>query len=74
MIRKIQGIAFDVASPSFYRAVLPNYAMSTINISYIEPGWCLFLEHNGQVSTRCFPSRDDAVAMVAQAFKNEGVL
>lgn len=76
MILNLQGISFDTPSPSFFRAVLPYDSAGTIDISYLgaRNQWCLFLQHNGEVSTRCFASRDEAVKMVAAAFQKEGII
>ena len=76
MILHSHGLAWDVPSPSFYRLVLPRPDIAAVDITYLgtRGEWMLFLERNGNVTTRCFPNRDDAIGMVAEAFTREGVL
>lgn len=74
MILSHFNLTWDVASPSHWRLVLPRPHHDTIDISFLGGEWCLFHDHQGDVKTCLFPSRDSAVAMVAQAFRNEGVL
>ena len=81
MILHSHGLAWDVPSPSFYRLMLPRPDIAAVDITYLgtpaglsseascEGGWLLFLERNGNVTTRCFPNRDHALGMVAEAFK-----
>lgn len=73
MILSLAGLSWDVPSPSHYRLVLPDRT-DTIDVSYLGDRWLLCLERHGYVSTRCFANRDQAIGMVAQAFRNEGVI
>ena len=77
MTRTLQGLLFEITSPSCFRLAKPYTGDDTIDITYLgAPGeWCLFHErHDGDVNLRMFPSRDEAVSMIAQAFKNVGAL
>lgn len=71
MILHSHGLDWDVPSPSFYRLVLPRPDIAAIDISYLgtRGEWMLFLERNGNISTRCYASRDEAIEMVVQAFE-----
>ncbi len=74
---KHAGLEWDVASPSFWRLAQRYTDRDTIDISYLgTPGnWTLFHAHeNGEVSHRIFETRDAAIDIVAQAFKNVGLL
>lgn len=78
MIRRIlNGLTFDIPSPSHLELVLPQPHLDRICIAYQggESDWWLFHQDaTGNVGTRRFDTRDDAVAMVAQAFSNAGAL
>ena len=67
MIVTCQGLLWECPSPSHYRLVLPK-PDSSLDISFLGDEWCLFLEHDGHVNTRLFPTRDDAIGVVAQVF------
>ncbi len=71
----LQGLEFEVFSPSFYR-LAPSYTgHDTVDISYVGGEWMLFHESpRGDVGIRCFATRDEAIGMIAQAFKNVGLL
>ena len=73
MILSLAGLQWDTPSPSHYRLVLPDRS-DTIDVSFLGDKWCLFLHRDGHVSSKCFDNRDQAIGMVAQAFRNEGVL
>lgn len=75
MILQHQGLQWDVPSPSFWH-LAPRYTgEATIDVSYLGGRWILFhADGSGNVSTRCFESRDEALGMVVQAFKNVGAL
>lgn len=85
MIRRIlNGLTFDIPSPSHLELVLPQPHLDRICIAYQggtptterpQGDWWLFhQDKTGNVGTRRFDTRDDAVAMVAQAFQNAGAL
>lgn len=76
MIRRtLQGLSFDIPSPSHFELVLPQPKLDRVCIAYLGDQWRLFHQDpTGNVGTRRFASRDDAVAMVAQAFRNVGAL
>lgn len=73
MILQHHNLTWDVASPSHWRLVLPFENGDTIDVSFLGDQWCLFVGNAGDVQTRMFPSRDHAVAMVAKAFRKEGM-
>lgn len=75
MILSHQGLQWDVPSPSFWR-LAPRYTGDdVIDVSYLGGRWVLFhADPKGNVSTRCFKNRDEALGMVVQAFKNVGAL
>lgn len=78
MIRRtLQGITFDIPSPSHLELVLPDPHADRICIAYqggAQDWWLFHQDPTGNVGTRRFDTRDDAVAMVAQAFQNAGAL
>lgn len=78
MIRRIlQSLTFDIPSPSHLELVLPQPRLDRVCIAY-QGGtcdwWLFHQDADGNVGTRQFDTRDDAVAMVAQAFQNVGAL
>lgn len=68
----IAGLTWDIASPSFYRLVPPPYVdqTTTVDVSFLDDKWFLFLEQGGRVKSQPFHTRDSALAMVARAFHN----
>lgn len=83
MIRRtLQGLSFDIPSPSHLELVLPQPHLDRICIAFLggtglasEGGadwWLFHQDATGNVGTKRFDTRDDAVAMVAQAFQNAG--
>lgn len=72
MILHLHSLAWDVASPSHYK--LAYNGDSQLDVSYLGDQWCLFLEHAGTVSTRLFPTRDEAMDLVAKACRGEAVV
>ena len=73
MIRQIQSLAWEVPSPSHFILHLPDRADS-VEVFFAGDCWLLFLDHGGDISTRAFPNRDDAMGLVAQAFHKEGMI
>lgn len=75
--RNLQGLTFDIPSPSHYELVLPQPKLDRIcivNQGGINDWWLFHQDAAGNVAAQRFDSRDDAVAMVAQAFQNAGAL
>ena len=72
MIRQIQSLAWEVPSPSHFILHLPDRADS-VEVFFAGDCWLLFLDHGGDISTRHFASRDEAMELVAQAFEKEGI-
>lgn len=75
----IQGVPFECESPSFFRLAPELSDGDTIEVNFLGAAgrhdWVLFhARADGNVFTRCFPSRDAAIEMIAQAFKNVGAL
>ena len=70
MIRVIDGLPFEITSPSYYRiaphAVRPG---ASIDISYVDGGeWLLMVERDGEIATEVHRSRDAAIMVVALAY------
>ena len=74
MTRCIAGLLWDVPSPSFYRLAPEHTRDSVIDVSFVGDRWIMCMERAGEVSTARFKSRDAALAMVEQAFRNEDVI
>jgi len=74
MTRCIAGLRWDVPSPSFYRLAPEHTRDAIVDVSFVGDRWIIFLEDAGEVSTAYFKTRDAALAMVEQAFRNEGVI
>ena len=74
MVIVINGLPFETESPSYYRLARTWTGSDTIDISYIDNGeWMLFHEReSGAVNYSVYHSRDEAMAPVIQAFRNEG--
>lgn len=68
-IRIIQGVAFEIISPSFYQlADAPR-----CDLSYLGDGWWLQCpDESDQPRYQQFSSRDAAVAAIAQAYAEMG--
>lgn len=74
MILSHRNLLWDVPSPSFWRLHLEGEG-DTVDINYLgtRGEWTMIhADTQGNVSTRCFPSRDDAIDLVVQAFQNVG--
>ena len=74
MTRTIAGLRWDVPSPSFYRLAPEHTRDAIVDVSFVGDMWIMCMERAGEVSTARFKSRDAALAMVEQAFRNEGVI
>ena len=74
MTRNIAGLLWDVPSPSFYRLAPEHTRDAIVDVSFVGDRWIMFFCQYGQTRTRSFPNRDAALAMVEQAFRNEGVI
>ena len=69
ILRTLQGVPFEIVSPSFYRLAKTLTGADTIDISFLGDEWCLFHERaSGGIGTRMFPDRDSAVKLIADAF------
>lgn len=68
MIRIVQGLVFEVPSPSFWKL-----SGEPVDIDYLGDRWYLFCnDERGQKCAMPVPSRDAGIAMVAKAFRNTG--
>ena len=69
------NLTWDVPSPSYWR-LDPRYSgPDVLDISFEDPGWRLYLARaDGSVATGWFPTRDDAICLVYQACRNEGIV
>ena len=70
IIKTLWGLPFEVASPSYYR-LLPALTgeRTLIDVAYLDAGeWALFFARDGQVEHRLYPSRDDAISVLAEAY------
>ena len=74
MTRNIAGLTWDVPSPSFYRLASAHIRGAIVDVSFVGDRWIMFFCRNGQVRTRSFETRDEAIGMVMLAFRNEGVV
>ena len=74
MILSLNSLVWDTTSPSHYKLVLPRDTGDSLDIAFVGDCWLMFQEYNGTVHSREFDSRDEAMAMVQQAFKNVGVI
>lgn len=78
--RTVNGVPFCIDSPSFWQVDPAVTRGHTIDVSFLGADplpadaapaecWCLFFgKPDGSVFTRLFPRREDAIAMLAQAF------
>lgn len=67
------GLTWSVDSPSHWR-LDPRYSgRHSLEIAYHGDGWWLYLAlENGEVSTKRFDTRDEAIGMVKLACENVG--
>ena len=72
----LAGLQWEVPSPSHFRLAPWQYSRPVIiDVSFLGDQWCLFFKtETGEVLTRAFPTRDQAIAMIVDAFKEEGCL
>lgn len=78
MRRVIQGVTFDIASPSCYVVAADAYDSHhrSADVCYVGGDcWILtVIDCNGQPVQRTFASRDQAISVIAIAFKNVGLI
>lgn len=73
MITTIQGLPFDTITPSHFCLVLPDRA-EALEVFYAGDTWLLFMQDaQGGVKVAPYPSRDAAIALIAEAFRMEGL-
>lgn len=69
----IQGLPFDTDTPSHFCLVLPDRA-DAVEVFYAGDTWLLFMQDaQGDVKVQPYPTRDAAIALIAEAFRREGL-
>lgn len=69
MKRQFQNLVFETQSPSHFQLCLsaPN---CFCDVSFLGDAWFLFLERDGHTQTQRCASRDEAIGIVAYAFRS----
>jgi len=69
--KTVSGVVYEIISPSFWQ--LKGYP---VDISFLGDKWLLACPANepGETLFRYFPTREEACAMISQAFIARGVI
>ena len=76
MRAKLQGVAFEIPSPSYYALAVPDCTQFRgCDIAYVDGYWLMTLVFpNGKQIQKVFPTRDEAVSVIARAYRSVGLL
>lgn len=78
MRQVIQGITFDIPSPSYYVVAADTYASHhrSADVCYVGGDcWILtVIDCDGKPVQKTFASRDQAISVIATAFRNVGLI